>query len=90
MKLVWKIRRVFEASPDINPKEIMSKWFGGTPISDDELKELEEFTRREGYTEHMWVLFQCIERGIKPYDNVYVWNADLFKYGHWVEVKTNA
>ena len=86
MKVVYKVKRVFKRSPDINPKVVMDKWFCGTPISDDELKELEEFTRREGYSEYFWIIRECERRNVVPYEDVYVWNADLFAYGHWVNV----
>lgn len=67
----------------INPIIVFSKWFmcnDVSEISNEELKELEEWCRRTNQKEHIWVKYQLDERGIKPYKYIKVWNENKFKY----------
>lgn len=72
---------------DVNPIDMMDRWFAGLPINDDELKQLEEYLRREEHTEQTWVLFQLKERNIEPYKELKVWNAGAQRWGYWEGVE---
>ena len=64
----------------INPICVFDKWIGKISITNEELKSLEEWTRRNGVNEHYWVNLECNRLGVEKHKGIKIWNKELRTY----------